>query len=120
MGMAAYGNELSTAQAIVSTVVDALPSDAPKVLEVRVRIGVLTGIVPEALVRAYDLAARETPLADSALNVERAPVVIHCPQCDADRLLAGTADLCCPVCGTRSDDVRDGKDMEILSLVLDD
>ncbi|MFM1965933.1 MAG: hypothetical protein RL134_1658 [Actinomycetota bacterium] len=113
-------HELSVAHAIVSTVVEALPEDAPRVLEVRVRIGVLSGVVPDALAYAYDVAAQGTPLADAALHIERAPVVIHCPRCDADRTLATTTDFTCPECGTPSADVVDGKDMEILSIVLDD
>jgi len=113
-------HELSVAHAIVSTVVEALPEDAPRVLEVRVRIGVLSGIVPEALTFAYDVAAHGTRLADAALHIERAPVVVYCPTCEAEMLLAGTNDFHCPACGTPSNDVRDGKDMEIVSLVLDD
>lgn len=113
-------HELSVAHAIVSTVVEALPEDAPRVLEVRVRIGVLSGVVPDALVYAYDVAAQGTPLADAALHIQRAPVVVHCAPCDADRTLATTTDFTCPECGTPSADVVDGKDMEILSIVLED
>jgi len=113
-------HELSVAHAIVSTVVEALPEDSPRVLEVRVRIGVLSGVVPEALTYAYDVAAQDTPLADAGLHIERAPVVIHCSPCDADRILLGTTDFTCSTCGAPSNDVRDGKEMEILSIVLED
>jgi len=113
-------HELSVAHAIVSTVVEALPEDAPRVLEVRVRIGVLSGVVPDALSYAYDVAAQGTPLADAPLRIERAPIVIHCAACDATRTLPGTTDFSCPECGAPSGDVRDGRDMEIVSLVLDD
>lgn len=113
-------HELSVAHAIVSTVVEALPHDAPRVIEVRVRIGVLSGVVPDALSYAYDVAAQGTPLADAALHIERAPVVVHCAACDADRTLATTTDFSCPECGVPCADVVDGKDMEILSIALED
>ena len=53
-------HELSVAHAVVSTVVDALPKPAPRVLQVRLRIGELSGIVPQALEFAYDVAAQDT------------------------------------------------------------
>lgn len=113
-------HELSVAHAIVSTVVEALPEGAPRVLEVRVRIGVLSGVVPDALLYAYDVAAQETALADAALHIERAPLVVHCAACDVDRTLATTTDFTCPECGAPCGDVIDGKEMEILSIVLED
>ena len=113
-------HELSVAHAIVSTVVEALPQDAPRVLEVRVRIGVLSGVVPDALSYAYDVAAQGTPLADATQHIERAPVVVHCAACEDDRTLATTTDFTCPECGAPCADVIDGKDMEILSIALED
>ncbi len=115
-------HELSVAHAVVSTVVEALPAgpSAPRVLEVHVRVGVLSGVVPDALSYAYDVAAEGTPLADAALHVERSPVVIHCAECDGDAELLGTTDFRCPACGTPSGDVRGGRELEVLRLVLDD
>lgn len=115
-------HELSVAHAVVSTVIEALPADpdAPRVLEVHVRIGMLSGVVPDALSYAYDVAAEGTPLADAALHIERTPVVIHCPGCDADVTLPGTTDFRCPSCGTPSGDVRGGRELEVVRVVLDD
>lgn len=113
-------HELSVAHAVVSTVTEALPAGSPRVLEVHVRVGVLSGVVPEALTYAYDVAAEGTPLADAALHIERTPVVIHCPACGGDRELPGTTDFRCPTCGTPSGDVRAGRELEVVRLVLDD
>lgn len=113
-------HELSIAHAVVTTVVDALPEDAPRVLEVHVRIGMLSGVVPDALTFAYDVAAEGTPLADAALHIERTPVVIHCSSCAADVTIEGTTDFRCPTCGTPSGDVRSGKELEVVRLVLDE
>jgi hydrogenase nickel incorporation protein HypA/HybF len=74
-------HELSVAHAVVSTVVEALPSPDTRVTQVRLRIGELSGIVPQALEFAYDVAAEGTPLADAALVIVRSPVVIACPTC---------------------------------------
>lgn len=113
-------HELSVANAIVSTIVEALPPDAPRVEEVHVRIGMLSAVVPEALQFAYDVAAQGTPLADAVLVIERDPVVVYCPQCDDLRELPTITDFHCPSCGTATGDVRSGAELEITHLVLED
>jgi hydrogenase nickel incorporation protein HypA/HybF len=112
-------HELSIAHAVVSTVVDALPSPAPRVLQVRLRIGELSGVVPQALEFAYDIAAQDTPLAGGALVIERSPVVIACPSCGPTEL-GSTSDFHCPGCGALCGDVIAGKELEILDITLDE
>lgn len=112
-------HELSVAHAVVSTVVDALPAPAPRVLQVRLRIGELAGIVPQALEFAYDVAAQGTPLADAVLVIERSPIVIECPTCGPQQL-ASTQDFRCPSCDQPCGDVIGGKELEILDVTLDE
>lgn len=112
-------HELSVAHAVVSTVVRSLPTPAPRVLQVRLRIGALSGIVPEALEFAYDVAAEGTPLADAALVIERTPVRIACPRC-GEQELSGTTDFRCPQCQQPCGDVVGGKELDILDITLDD
>ncbi len=54
-------HELSIAHAVVSTVLQALPESKPRVTEVSLRIGRLSGVVPQALHFAYDVATADTP-----------------------------------------------------------
>jgi hydrogenase nickel incorporation protein HypA/HybF len=112
-------HELSIAHAVVSTVVDALPSPAPRVLQVRLRIGELSGIVPQALEFAYDVAAQGTPLADAALVIERSPIIVACPTC-GDQPIESAHDFRCPVCAVPCGDVVGGKELEILDITLED
>jgi hydrogenase nickel incorporation protein HypA/HybF len=112
-------HELSIAHAVVSTVVDALPSPAPRVLQVRLRIGELSGIVPQALEFAYDVAAQGTPLADAALVIERSPIIVACPTC-GDQPIESAHDFRCPACAVPCGNVVGGKELEILDITLDD
>jgi hydrogenase nickel incorporation protein HypA/HybF len=112
-------HELSVAHAVVSTVVEALPSPAPRVLQVRLRIGELSGLVPEALEFAYDVAAQGTPLADAALVIERSPILIDCPTC-GEQALDSARDFRCPVCSVPCGTVIGGKELEIVDVTLDD
>lgn len=113
-------HELSVAHAIVTTVVGALPDDEVRVTQVIVRIGALSGVVPEALQFAYEVAADNTPLVDAVLVIERTPVIIHCIPCNDDVQLPGTTDFSCPSCHTPSGDVRSGHELEVASITLED
>ena len=112
-------HELSVAHAVVSTVLDALPSPDTRVLQVRLRVGELSGLVPQALEFAYDVAAQGTPLADAVLVIERSPIIIACSTC-GDQPIASATDFRCPVCGEPCGDVVGGKELEILDSTLDD
>jgi len=112
-------HELSVAHAVVSTVIDALPTPAPRVTQVRLRIGELSGIVPQALEFAYDVATEGTPLADAALVVERSPIVIRCATC-GERELPSARNFRCPTCGEPSGDVVGGKELEIVDITLEE
>ncbi len=112
-------HELSVAHAVVTTVVAALPDPQVRVTQVRVRIGELSGIVPQALEFAYEVAAQGTPLADAVLVVERTPVVIDCADC-GEQTLASTRDFRCPSCGVPCGTVVRGKELEIIDIAFDD
>ncbi len=112
-------HELSVAHAVVSTVVDALPSPAPRVLQVRLRIGELSGLVPQALEFAYDVAVQGTALADAVLVIERSPIIISCPDC-GPRELSSARDFRCPSCHAPCGNVIGGKELEILDVTLDE
>ena len=113
-------HELSIAHAVVSTVTDALPSPTTRVLEVHVRVGVLSGVVPQALEFAYGVAASGTPLADSVLVVERVAVSVHCPACGHDGELLVPHEFRCPACGWPTGDLLTGRELEVARLVVDD
>jgi hydrogenase nickel incorporation protein HypA/HybF len=112
-------HELSIAHAVVSTVVAALPSPDSRVLQVRLRIGELSGLVPQALEFAYDVAAQGTPLADAVLVIERSPIVIDCPRC-GEQELSSAHDFRCPSCEQPCGNVVGGKELEIVDITLDD
>jgi hydrogenase nickel incorporation protein HypA/HybF len=85
---------------------------------VHIRVGGLSGIVPEALRSAYELAAEQTAFAHSRLVIEQVPVVIHCAACDCDRPVQGPGWFCCPECNTPSAEVVSGRELEICALEL--
>jgi hydrogenase nickel incorporation protein HypA/HybF len=89
-----------------------------RVTSVRLRVGRLAGVVPDALRTALAMAAEGTPLEAATVEITEVPVRIWCPACAREVDLPGIVPLACPVCGTRSGDVRAGDQLELESLVL--
>jgi hydrogenase nickel incorporation protein HypA/HybF len=88
----------------------------PRVLALHLRLGPLAGVVKEALLFSFDLAAEGTPIAGARLQIEDVPVVVYCPRCAARRTLASIQNFCCPVCGEPTPEVLEGRELELKSM----
>ncbi|MFZ0325044.1 MAG: hydrogenase maturation nickel metallochaperone HypA [Actinomycetes bacterium] len=115
-------HELSVAHALVNASVEALSDDdgtpLVAVQEVHVRLGVMSGVVRGSLEFAFDVAVEGTALAGSTLVVREVPVSVFCSGCDIVVELPGTTSFVCPVCQTPSGDLRSGREVELVRLVL--
>jgi len=113
-------HELSIANSLVELAAQsAKEAGATRVVEVRVRLGALSGVVRGALEFSYEIAAAGTMLAGSTLVVRELPVTIYCAACEEGRELPSIQRFCCPQCGAASGDVRQGRELEIESLEID-
>ena len=78
-------HELSIAHSLVEVASAALAheeSEGDVVVEaVHLRLGVLSGVVKEALLFGYGIATDGTVLAGSKLIIEELPVLLFCPTC---------------------------------------
>jgi hydrogenase nickel incorporation protein HypA/HybF len=114
-------HELSLAASIVEAVTEtaaAYPGSTVKA--VRLRLGALSDVVEDSLRFCWDLTVEGTPLAGAALVVTMIPVVVHCTRCNDDVELEGLQSFRCPRCGEPASDLRQGKEMEIESIEIDD
>jgi hydrogenase nickel incorporation protein HypA/HybF len=68
----------------------------------------------------YEVACQDTPLLGSRLLIEEIPVTVFCPQCKAERVLESVQLFVCPECGTPAGEVRQGKELEIFALEVDE
>lgn len=110
-------HELFIARGIVEVAAEAVrEGGATKAVAVRIRVGALSGVAPEALAFCYEVAARGTSLEGSRLVVETVPVVLRCPSCDRNVTLADVCRFVCPVCGTPTADVCGGRELEVESV----
>jgi hydrogenase nickel incorporation protein HypA/HybF len=118
-------HELSIVASVVDAVTDSLAAlpDASKgarVLEVRLRIGALASVVVDSLEFCWPIATEGTPLEGARLVVKTIPVLLHCARCDADVELEGVQSFRCPRCDEPSNDLRQGRELEIESFEIDD
>lgn len=84
---------------------------------VHVRIGVLSGVDPEALRSAYSLASEGTALAGTRLQIETVPLLVYCPQC-ASTHSPPAHEVFCPRCITPAQNVLAGRELEVAALEL--
>ena len=100
-------HELSVAQAVVRTLIDAV-GDA-EVESVELSVGALSGVVPTALEFCWDVATAGTSLAGSSLLITGVPGKVYCEACGD--VVEPETGLLCPRCGRPSPDLRSGRDL---------
>lgn len=112
-------HELSIALGIVEAAQEEAERLDARVSAVHVRLGALTGVVPDALQFSYEMACHDTPLMGSRLVIEEVPVVVYCSRCDATRLLDSIQWFGCPTCGAPTSDVREGRELQLTALEIE-
>ena len=81
------------------------------------RVGKLSGVVPEALRFAFDALKPGSLAAAAELQIEEVPTVCWCADCAAE-FEAADLKYECPRCHQPSGDLRRGKEMELASLEI--
>lgn len=109
-------HELSIAMSIVDMAQEEALQRSVKVTAVHLRLGLLSGVVKDALLSCYGMACAGTPLEGSDLLIEEVPVEILCSECQAPRPLNSMQWFACPQCGRPSAEVVRGKELEVTAL----
>jgi hydrogenase nickel incorporation protein HypA/HybF len=91
---------------------------AVRVHEIRLRIGVLSGVVPDALQFAFEALTPGTPAEGSRLSIEEVPARFWCAPCGREFVSANLYSEC-PDCGQPSDELRAGRELELASMEVD-
>jgi hydrogenase nickel incorporation protein HypA/HybF len=114
-------HELSIAASIVESVTEAAAAyPGARVKEVRLRVGALASVIEDSLQFCWGLATEDSPLAGAALVINMLPVILHCDACGADTEIAGVQCFRCPQCGELAADLRQGRELEIESIELEE
>ncbi|HMB91177.1 MAG TPA: hydrogenase maturation nickel metallochaperone HypA [Rhodothermales bacterium] len=110
-------HELSIAINLVEYVSEeAAQAGWERVSAVHLKIGPLSGVVSDALLFSFEVAAAGTVLEAARLIIEDVPIIAFCPTCQTEQSLPDTFSLACPVCDTPTPDIRQGREMEVTAL----
>jgi hydrogenase nickel incorporation protein HypA/HybF len=108
-------HELSITQSIVDTIADRL--GPVSVHRVRLEIGKLSGVVPDAVRFAFELVTADTTLAGATLEIVEPEGSARCRDCGAEFATAEVLPLC--ACGSADVQVLGGDQLRIREVAYD-
>ncbi len=89
-----------------------------RVIRVRLEIGCLTAVMPDAIRFCFDICAVDTPVAGAALEIDEIPGLGCCDDCGCEvRLNALTGR--CPRCGTANLRLIAGQELNIKEMEVE-
>jgi hydrogenase nickel incorporation protein HypA/HybF len=97
---------------------EARQAGAVRVHEIRLRVGALSGVVPEALQFAFEALTPGTLAEGARLTIENVPARFWCNACLREFVSANLYAEC-PLCGHPSAELRAGRELELASLEVE-
>lgn len=112
-------HELSVCQAMMAQVEEiAVREGANAVAAIVVRIGPLSGVVPELLQQAFTIARAGSLAAEAELITEVQPIRVRCLECNTESEAQANR-LLCSACGSYRTQVISGDELLLASIELD-
>lgn len=111
-------HELSVCQGLFAQARQiARKNGASGIERIAVEIGPLSGVEPDLLARAFEIARIEAGYPQAVLDIEVPPLVVDCPECGTQSEV-GPSDLSCRTCGNWRVKVISGTEMILKSIDL--
>lgn len=112
-------HEMGIAMQIIEIAIDSIPVglENAKVEKINLEIGKLAAVVPESLHFCFQVAAKETPLCNTTLDIEEIPVVIRCNDCRIEWTITEPV-FRCRQCNSGSVEVISGRELDIRSIEI--
>lgn len=112
-------HELAIAMRVVETLTEDLAGEPGEVTSVRLRVGMRSGVVPDALRFVWEAACFDTRLVGSALEIEEVAARIWCDTCGREQTVPGAFGRSCPICGDWASRMVAGSELDILSVEME-
>jgi hydrogenase nickel incorporation protein HypA/HybF len=113
-------HELSIASAILDrTKAVSQQNGNARVLKVALRIGEISGVEPDALRFGFEALCRDTPMQDTALEIQLCKRRQRCRTCAAEFEPEGCL-TSCPACGADDSVCVAGKELDVMFIELED
>jgi len=113
-------HELAIAQNILEIVQQSVPEEhAASVRSVRIRVGRLSGVVPDSLEFCFGVIVRETQMPQACLVIESVPTTSKCNDCSHCFSVEDFA-FTCPACRSANLELVSGKELEVVDIEVED
>jgi hydrogenase nickel incorporation protein HypA/HybF len=111
-------HELSIAQSILEIVREYVPEQgSAEVQSVKVRLGNLSGVVPESLEFCFSALISDTPWREAKLNFEHVPTEVDCLECGKRSRIEEPLFLC-PECNGNKIKLISGAQLQVVEIEL--
>lgn len=91
---------------------------AARVTKVVLKVGVMSGVVPDLLESAFDSYKKGTLAEEARLEIVRVPVKLRCPDCGGETAREDT-DYSCAACGSRRVEIVAGRELVVEKIELE-
>ena len=110
-------HEASIAHSIIDVVSRQCAEGGYRHIEaINIRIGRASGIMPDALLFAFDAMKAETIASHAVLRIQEIPVTGSCDDCGGEFTAGEEFVLSCPLCGGGSFRITGGREMDIIDM----
>jgi hydrogenase nickel incorporation protein HypA/HybF len=106
------------AEAVRMAVESARAAGASRITGLHLRVGALSGVVPEALHFAFEAVTVGTLAERATLTIEHIPARFWCQTCQQEYEAAKMFSEC-PQCHNSSSELRSGRQMELASMEIE-
>jgi hydrogenase nickel incorporation protein HypA/HybF len=111
-------HELGIAQNILEIVRQSVPEDqASSIRWIRIRVGQLSGVVPDSLEFCFQAVVSETEMQKAGLAIEQVPTIMQCKKC-VSSFKANDLEFLCPSCGNADLEIISGRELEVVEIEL--
>jgi hydrogenase nickel incorporation protein HypA/HybF len=114
-------HELSIAMSMVEMATEECQRlGAERVTALHLRVGLLSGVVKDALIFSYEVVCAGTPLQGSKLVIEDVPVKVYCRRCNSRKDLSSIQLFACPACGELTSEVLEGRELQVVAMEIEE
>ena len=106
-------------QNMLTTILDeAKAANARKVIRISLTVGELSGVVSECVQFYFDILKKDTIASEAAIDFKTVPARLRCRDCQTEFRPQDELWVC-PGCGSRSVEIREGRDCSIDSIEIE-
>ena len=112
-------HEMSIVQSLISIIKEEMEkNNASRLRSVSVKIGEMSGIVPEALSTCFEILTAKGDMKGAILNMNIEPLVGYCKKCKEEFEIKEYV-FSCPECESTGIDIISGREMNIVEIEVD-